>query len=94
MDGLGGWTDGQMDVWMDIMGLMGLQQCKYPTPLCCRFKIVISQPRFEVKRSPGSYLRRCDCRILLILAIAQAKQKQILLINMITPDGKLIRQAS
>lgn len=42
---------------------------------------------------PGFYLSGHDCLVWLILAIAQAKKEQILLINMIMPDGKPIKQA-
>ena len=81
------WTDGHHEP-------NGAPAVQISHTFFCRFEIVISQQRFEVKRGPHSYLRRCDCLVLLILGIAQDKQKQILLINMITPDGKLIRQAS
>lgn len=41
-----------IDGWMDAMNLTGLQQCKYPIHLSCRFEIVISQVGLGVKSGP------------------------------------------
>ena len=86
--------DGWMDGWMDAMSLWGVQQCKYHIHLILQLEILLSHLGLQVKSGPDSYLRNCDLFVLLILATSKAKKKQILLINMIMPDGKLIKPAS